>query len=92
MASTRWEDLGPGRRRAVLFAAGLETGLKVAALIDLAPRPREEIRGPKAAWAAAIVLTGSAGLVPLAYFLRGRVDPPPPPSRPLPLPPEAEGR
>ncbi|MDD7965443.1 hypothetical protein [Actinomycetospora lemnae] len=73
MGSTRWNDLDPRLQRAIVFGAGLEFGLKIAALIDLASRPREEVRGEKAAWAAAITLVNAAGLVPIVYFLRGRV-------------------
>jgi hypothetical protein len=56
----------------VLLAAAFEAGLKVAALIDLSQRPRADVRGSKAAWATALVLVNSAGLVPIGYFLRGR--------------------
>ncbi|MDD7937943.1 hypothetical protein PHK61_05865 [Actinomycetospora lutea] len=73
MGNTRWDDLDPRLQRAIVFAAGLEIGLKIAALIDLAPRPRHEIRGEKAAWAAAITLINAAGVVPVVYFLHGRV-------------------
>jgi hypothetical protein len=70
---TRWNDLDPRLRRAIVFAAGLELGLKVAALIDLAPRAPEDLRGGKAAWAAAITLVNSAGVVPVVYSLHGRI-------------------
>ena len=73
MGSTRWNDLDPRLQRAIVFAAGLEIGLKIAALIDLVPRPRSEIRGEKAAWAAAITVVNAAGVVPIVYFLHGRV-------------------
>ncbi len=72
MSSRRWGDLDPRFRQGVLLAAAFEAGLKVAALIDLAQRPREDIRGSKAAWATALVLINSGGAVPIGYFLRGR--------------------
>ena len=50
----------------------VEGALKVAALVDLVRRPAEQVRGSKRAWAAAIVVVNSGGVVPLAYFLRGR--------------------
>lgn len=69
---SRWQDLGPGTRRLVLLGAAVEGVLKVAALVDLARRPAAEVRGSRARWAAAIVLVNAVGLVPLAYFRRGR--------------------
>lgn len=72
MRSRRWDELDPRLRQGVLLGAAFEAGLKVAALIDLARRPREDIRGSKAAWATALVLVNSGGVVPIVYFLRGR--------------------
>jgi len=72
MNSRRWAELDPRLRQGALMAAAFEAGLKVAALIDLAQRPRADIRGSKAAWAAVLVLVNSGGLVPIGYFLRGR--------------------
>jgi hypothetical protein len=68
----RWSDLSPRSRRFLVVAGSLEAMLKLAALIDLARRPAQQIRGSKPAWAVAIVLVNSAGAVPLAYFARGR--------------------
>lgn len=55
-----------------MIGGAFEAGLKVAALIDLAQRPSDEIQGPKAGWAAAITLVSSCGVVPVIYLLRGR--------------------
>ena len=61
------------RRNQRLIAIGAVEGvLKIVALIDLARRPADEVRGPKRRWAFAIVLLNSLGLVPLAYFILGR--------------------
>ncbi|MEO6703512.1 MAG: hypothetical protein ABIP57_18745 [Jatrophihabitantaceae bacterium] len=60
-------------RRLITIAAGAEGVLKIAALIDLARRPADQIRGSRAGWAAAIVVTNSAGVVPILYFKRGRI-------------------
>lgn len=68
----RWSELDPRVRRAVLAAAAVEGVLKIAALADLAGRPAGAVRGSKAKWAVAIVLSNSAGLVPIAYFRKGR--------------------
>ena len=72
MANKQWDDLDPRIRQAIKFAAAFEAGLKVAALIDLLPRTREEVRGSKAGWAAAITVVNSVGVVPILYLLRGR--------------------
>ena len=68
----RWRALSPRARRFVIAGGIAEGILKVAALIDLARRPSDQIRGSKAGWAAAITLLNSAGAVPIAYLTRGR--------------------
>jgi type II secretory pathway component PulM len=70
--ATRWSDLSPRSRRLILIGGAFEGLLKIAALVDLARRPRAEVRGSKARWAAAIVLTNSLGVVPVTYFVYGR--------------------
>jgi hypothetical protein len=72
MARKRWSELDPRLRQALMLGGAVEAGLKIAALIDLAQRPGQEIRGSKGRWAAAIALLNSGGAVPIAYFLRGR--------------------
>lgn len=72
MATRRWSELSPRSRRVILVAGSVEAALKVAALVDLKRRPADQVRGSKTAWATAIVLINSAGLVPLTYFVRGR--------------------
>lgn len=72
MARKRWQDLSPRTRRLLLTGACIEGALKTVALIDLARRPANRVRGSKAAWAVAIVLVNSAGAVPIAYLVRGR--------------------
>jgi hypothetical protein len=72
MATKRWNELDPRLRKALVLGATFEGGLKVAALIDLAVRPGKDVRGSKAAWAAAITLVNSAGVLPIVYLLRGR--------------------
>lgn len=71
----RWRDLSPRTRGMIIAVAVAEAGLKAAVLTDLRHRPATEIRGPKGAWAAAM-LVNSAGLVPLSYFVFGRRRPP----------------
>ena len=70
--STRWSDLSEGTRRLLITAAVIDGALRVAALIDIARRPASQIRGRKPAWAAAVAVINSAGLVPASYFVFGR--------------------
>lgn len=67
-----WNDLDPKVRRNLLIAAGVEGALKAAALVDLARRSKQEVRGSKGRWAAALVLVNSGGALPLYYFTRAR--------------------
>ncbi len=67
----RWSDLSPRTRKLIIVAGVAEVGLKAAAAIDLKRRPADQVRGPKLAWFAAL-LVNSAGLIPLSYFLFGR--------------------
>jgi hypothetical protein len=64
--------MSPRARKVIVLGAAIETALKVAALLALARRPAEQVRGSKARWATAIVLANSAGAVPIAYFVMGR--------------------
>lgn len=72
VARKRWTDLDPRLRQVLLASAAFEAGLKVASLIDLAQRPADAVRGPKAVWAAALLLANSGGIVPIVYLVRGR--------------------
>ena len=72
MAKKRWDEVDPKLRQAVMVGGAFEAGLKVAALIDLAQRPSQDVRGSKARWVTAVALINSAGLVPILYLLRGR--------------------
>jgi hypothetical protein len=71
-AKRRWQDLSVRQRRLLLGAVAAEVVLKVAALIDLKRRPADEVRGPKWLWATSVGVIGSAGILPLSYFLIGR--------------------
>ena len=68
----RWDEFSPRTRKLITAAATFEGVLKIAALIDLARRPADEVRGSKAKWATAIVVVNSAGALPVYYFARGR--------------------
>lgn len=65
---TRWKDLGPARQTVLLVLASVQVALAVTAWTDLARRPAEQVRGRKAAWAAAIAVNF---IGPVLYFRRG---------------------
>jgi len=67
----RWSDLSPGARKAIIVVGIAEAALKAAAAIDMKRRPADQIRGPKWAWAAGLVIN-SAGIIPISYFVFGR--------------------
>ena len=71
-ARKQWSDLSGPTRRLLITAAVVEGILKVAALIDLKGRPASQIRGPKRMWASVVAVAGSAGVVPISYFVFGR--------------------
>jgi hypothetical protein len=69
MSSRR--PLRPRTKRLLLVAGAVETALKAAMLIDLRRRPASAVRGSKKLWSASTIV-GSAGLIPLTYFVVGR--------------------
>jgi hypothetical protein len=72
MPNRKWSDLSAGNRRLIIGAAVVEGILKVAALVDMARRPADQIRGSKWVWAPTVLLVNSFGGAPLAYFVFGR--------------------
>jgi hypothetical protein len=72
VAGRRWRDLSERNRRLIILGAAFEGILNIVALVDLARRPADQVRGSKGAWATAVVLVNSLGGMPLAYFLFGR--------------------
>lgn len=71
-ARRQWRDLSPRSRRLIVVGGVVEGVLKTTALIDLARRPADQVRGPKWAWAAALLLINAGGGAPLAYVRFGR--------------------
>lgn len=69
---TSWGALNPRLRQVVIAAGAVDATLRVAALIDLARRPSEQVRGPKWAWGLGLSVVNSAGVLPVAYFTTGR--------------------
>jgi len=68
----KWRALTPTQRKLLVAASALDTAAKTAALVDLARRPAEAVRGPKWLWAGALPVVNSAGVLPAAYFVFGR--------------------
>jgi Phospholipase_D-nuclease N-terminal len=64
-----WNDLSRNERAGVVGVGVVQIGLLAAALTDIARRPAEQIKGPKAAWAAASFINFAG---PIAYFAFGR--------------------
>ena len=69
MAKRRWSDLSDREKTMVLVAASVQLSLAATAWVDLARRPPELVRGPKAAWALGIAVNFVG---PIAYFTVGR--------------------
>jgi len=70
--SKKWSDLSSGRRRLLFAAAAAEGLLRIVTLIDIKRRPASQIRGRKWIWASVVSVIGSAGILPISYFLFGR--------------------
>lgn len=71
-ASKKWGDLSTRSRRLLVAAAAAEGLLRVLTLIDIKRRPASQIRGRKWIWASVVAVVGSAGILPISYFLFGR--------------------
>lgn len=71
-ATQRWSELSERQRTAIIVGGTVDAALRVAALVDLARRPQRSIRGPRWLWAVALAVVNSAGVLPVAYFARGR--------------------
>lgn len=65
----RWSDLTQTQRKLVVAGGLTELVLTSIAARDLARRDRNEVRGSKVAWAAALVVQPVG---PIAYLLFGR--------------------
>jgi bacteriorhodopsin len=67
---TRWRDLTPAQRGAIIAAGVVQNSLLVATLVDLRRRPAKKVRGDKRLWAAAAFVNF---IGPVAYFTYGRM-------------------
>ena len=68
MTKKSWKDIHPTTRKIIIAGGTLDAILKVAALVDLAKRPKEEVHGKKWQWLAGITLINAFGAAPLSYF------------------------
>ncbi len=69
MKKKRWSDLSPIQQAGVVTLGAAQVALAAAAWIDLARRPAQQVRGPKAAWGVAIAVNFVG---PISYFVLGR--------------------
>jgi len=65
----QWGDFTPSQQKAIIVAFAVEAVLTTVALVDLARRPRAQVRGPKPLWALGCFVQPVG---PLAYLLIGR--------------------
>lgn len=68
----RWSELSPTTRGAIVGLGVLDVAMKGWALADLVNRPQAQVRGPKAAWAVALTIVNSVGVLPATYLLWAR--------------------
>ena len=68
----RWSELSGGQRVAIVALASVELALTATALVDLARRPADQVRGPKALWALGCFVQPVG---PVAYLAIGRSTP-----------------
>ena len=64
-----WSELTPTQRRLIIAVGTAEIMLTTVAAVDLVRRPRESVRGPKVAWALALLVQPVG---PIAYLVKGR--------------------
>jgi hypothetical protein len=69
MAGRSWSDLTETQQRTIIALGAVELVLTTVALVDLARRPRELVRGPKAVWALGCFVQPVG---PVAYLAFGR--------------------
>jgi hypothetical protein len=69
MSKKKWSHLTVAQKRIIYVAGAAEVVATAAALRDLARRPADQVRGPKAAWVVAFFVQPVG---PLAYFAAGK--------------------
>jgi hypothetical protein len=69
MANKKWSELSSSQQRAIAVVGAIEAIMTLAAWRDLARRSAGDVRGPKWAWAGAVLVQPFG---PPAYFTLGR--------------------
>jgi len=69
MSKKKWSHLTVAQKRIIYVAGAAEVVATAAALRDLARRPANQVRCPKAAWVVAFFVQPVG---PLAYFAAGK--------------------
>lgn len=72
MAKKRWSDLSDRQHAVLVIGGAVEVVLTAAALVDLARRPSDQVKGSKALWALACFVQPFG---PIAYWAT-RLTPP----------------
>jgi Phospholipase_D-nuclease N-terminal len=65
----QWSDFTGGQRAAIIVGTAIEVVLTTVSLVDLAQRPRTQVRGPKPLWVLGCVVQPVG---PIAYLMFGR--------------------
>jgi hypothetical protein len=69
MQQRRWDEMSSRQKTVILTLVSVEIALTATALVDLARRPAEGVRGPKVAWAIGCFVQPVG---PIAYLTLGR--------------------
>jgi hypothetical protein len=69
MANKKWSELSSSQKRAITVVGAIEAVMTLAAWRDISRRPADGVRGPKWAWAGAVL---AQPFGPPAYFTLGR--------------------
>ena len=68
MPKKSWSELSDAQKTAILVVGSVELALTATALVDLARRPAEQVRGRKALWALGVFVQPVG---PIAYLAWG---------------------
>jgi hypothetical protein len=71
MQRRRWSELSSGQRAGIVAGAAVELVLTTVALVDLARRPADQVRGPKGLWALGCFVQPVGPVAYLAFGRRG---------------------
>lgn len=72
MADRSWKELHPAGKAVIVVLTVLDLALRFWALRDLARRDPGQVNGPRWLWGIALGVVTSSGILPAAYFVRGR--------------------